>query len=83
MFARCTASGGSVLILAGRTSFGTHGVGEFFSDPARMEPLFQKMRAAAGKRSLPGSFVILLRIEVSGNIPVGVSFVKLHVEPGS
>lgn len=78
-----TASGAFVVTLAGRTSFGTYGVGDFFTDPQRMNPIFQKLRATTKTGSLPRNFVVLLKIDISEDIPVAVSFVTLHAEPGT
>ena len=46
-------SGTRVLVLAGLTSPGTAGVGEFFSDPERMKPVYQQLRAARRLGQLP------------------------------
>ena len=75
-----TESGASVLILAGRTSFGTYGVGDFFSDPHRMNAVFGKLKASTRSGGLPRKFVVLLKIQVDEDIPVSVTAVKVQAD---
>jgi hypothetical protein len=70
-----TSSGSWVLILAGASSFGTYGAGEFLCDPQKMNPVFEKLRSLTGKNELPQNFLILVKVMVSENIPVDVSYV--------
>jgi hypothetical protein len=70
-----TSTGSWVLILAGASSFGTYGAGEFLCDPQKMNPVFEKLRSLAGKNEIPQNFLVLVKVKVSENIPVNVSYV--------
>lgn len=72
-------SGTRVLMLAGLTSPGTAGVGEFFSNPERMRPVYQQLRAAAGGKGFPDSWQVLLRIEARQDVPVSVEPVAVRI----
>ena len=72
-------SGTRILVLAGLTSAGTAGVGEFFSDPERMKPVYEQLRAAAGSGSFPDSWQVLLRIEARQDVPVSVTPVAVRI----
>jgi len=68
-----------ILVLAGLSSAGTAGVGEFFSDPERMKPVYQQLRAAAGSDTFPDSWQVLLRIEARQDVPVSVTPVAVRI----
>src|SRR5258708_5239347 len=70
-----TSSGSWVLILAGASSFGTYGAGEFLCDPQKMNPVFERLRSLTGKNEIPQNFLVLVKVKVSENIPVDVSYV--------
>lgn len=72
-------SGTRILVLAGLSSAGTAGVGEFFSDPERMKPVYQRLRAAAGSDTFPDSWQILLRIQARQDLPVSVTPVAVRI----
>jgi hypothetical protein len=72
-------SGTRILVLAGLSSAGTAGVGEFFSDPARMKPVYQKLRAAAGSNNFPNSWQVLLRIQARQDVPVSVTPIAVRI----
>ncbi len=74
-----TASGAWVFVLAGNTSYGTYGIGEFLSDPARMEGVFRKLRSATRDGGFPQDFILLFEIHVRDNIPTDVSLKSLHL----
>jgi hypothetical protein len=76
-------SGTRILVLAGLSSAGTAGVGEFFSDPQRMWPVYQQLRAAAGSSVFPESWQVLLRIEARQDVPVNVTPVAIRITKGS
>jgi hypothetical protein len=76
-------SGTRVLVLAGLSSAGTAGVGEFFSDPERMRPVYKQLRALAKKGAVPESWQVLLKIETREYIPVQVSPVALRITEGN
>ena len=72
-------SGTRILVLAGLTSAGTAGVGEFFSDPQRMLPVYQQLRAAAGSQSFPDSWQVLGRIQARQDVPVKVTPIAVRI----
>lgn len=76
-------SGTRVLVLAGLSSAGTAGIGEFFSDPERMWPIYQQLRAKSKTGKFPESWQVLLRIETREYVPVKVSPVTVRVTEGS
>jgi hypothetical protein len=75
-----TGSGTSMLMLAGRSSFGTYGVGQFFCDPQKMSAVFRSLRAPGSRAALPKNFVVLLKIDVNEDIPVRVEYVKAQIQ---
>jgi hypothetical protein len=72
-------SGTRILVLAGLSSAGTAGVGEFFSDPQRMWPVYQQLRAAAGSHGFPDSWQVLLRIQARQDVPVSVTPIAVRI----
>jgi hypothetical protein len=72
-------SGTRILVLAGLTSAGTAGVGEFFSDPQRMWPVYQQLRAAAGSQGFPDSWQVLVRIQARQDVPVRVTPIAVRI----
>jgi hypothetical protein len=76
-------SGTRVLVLAGLSSAGTAGIGEFFSDPERMRPIYQQLRAKSRTGKFPESWQVLLRIETREYVPVKVSPVTMRITEGS
>jgi hypothetical protein len=76
-------SGTRILVLAGLSSAGTAGVGEFFCDPERMWPVYQQLRVASGSGKFPESWQILLRIEAHQDVPVEVTPVAVRITKGT
>jgi hypothetical protein len=72
-------SGSRMLVLAGLTSTGTAGVGDFFVDPNQMKPVFDKLKAASPKGSIPPNWQVLVRITARDDVPLNVSLVTLRV----
>lgn len=72
-------SGTRILVLAGLSSPGTAGVGEFFNDPERMKPVYQQLRTAAGLDHFPDSWQVLLRIQARQDVPVSVTPVAVRI----
>src|SRR3982074_3535013 len=70
-----TSTGSRVLILAGASGFGTYGAGEFLCDPQKMNPVFEKLRSLTGTNEIPQNFLVLVKVKISENIPVDVSYV--------
>jgi hypothetical protein len=76
-------SGTRVLVLAGLSSAGTAGIGEFFSDPERMRPIYQQLRAMSRTGKFPESWQVLLRIETREYVPVKVTPVTVRITEGN
>jgi hypothetical protein len=72
-------SGTRILVLAGLSSAGTAGVGEFFTDPERMRPVYKQLRNESKTGKFPESWQVLLRIEAREDIPIKVSPVAMRV----
>jgi hypothetical protein len=72
-------SGTRVLVLAGLSSAGTAGVGEFFSDPERMLSVYKQLRAASKKGAFPQSWQVLLRIDARQDVPINVTPVAIRI----
>ena len=66
-----------VLILAGITTFGTQAAVEYVCRAARLEELLSRMEPGARRHVPP--FEALLRVKVSGGVPVKSALVSLHV----
>ena len=76
-------SGTRILVLAGLSSAGTAGVGEFFSDPERMRPIYNQLRDESKTGKFPESWQVLLRIEAREDVPIKVSPVAIRITEGS
>jgi hypothetical protein len=76
-------SGTRVLVLAGLSSAGTAGIGEFFSDPEKMRPIYQQLRAKSRTGKFPESWQVLMRIETREYVPVKVSPVTIRITEGN
>jgi len=72
-------SGSRLLLLAGLSSTGTAGIGEFFCDPEKMRPVYEKLKAAAGSKPIPEEWQALIKISARDHIPISGSFVALRV----
>jgi hypothetical protein len=66
-----------VLILAGITTFGTQAAVEFVCRAPRLDELISKLGPSARRRVPP--FEALLRVKVSGGVPVQSELLSLHV----
>jgi hypothetical protein len=73
-----SASGSRMLVLAGLTSTGTAGVGNFFCDPNQMKPIFQKLKRSSPDGSIPANWQVLLRITARDGVALKVSMVALR-----
>ena len=76
-------SGTRILVLAGLSSAGTAGVGEFFSDPERMRPVYKQLRAGSKTGRFPESWQVLLRIEAREDVPITVNPVAIRITEGN
>ena len=71
-------AGSRQLLMAGLTSVGTAGVGDFFCDPDRMRPVYAQLRAAARNGSIPSDWQVLLHVHARDNVPLEVSLVSFR-----
>jgi len=76
-------SGTRVLVLAGLSSAGTAGVGEFFTDPERMRPVYEQLLAKSKAGTFPESWQVLLRIQAREDVPINVSPVAMRITGGN
>jgi hypothetical protein len=72
-------SGSRMLVLAGLTSTGTAGVGNFLVDPDEMKPVFERLKAASPNGSIPANWQVLVRITARDDVPLNISFVTLRI----
>jgi hypothetical protein len=72
-------SGTRVLVLAGLSSAGTAGVGEFFTDPEKMRPVYEQLLAQSKAGTFPSSWQVLLHIQAREDVPVSVVPVAIRV----
>ena len=73
------SSGVRVLVLAGVTSGGTAGVGNYFADPKAMRQVVNELRKMSSDKRMPSNWQVLLRIEGRDNIPLRVQPVAYRV----
>lgn len=76
-------SGSRVLVLAGLSSPGTAGVGEFFCDPDQMRPIYKQLRAKSKTGKFPESWQVLLRIDAREDVPITVTPVAMRITGGN
>jgi hypothetical protein len=76
-------SGTRVLVLAGLSSPGTAGVGEFFSDPDQMRPVYKQLLAESKIGKFPESWQVLLRIDAREDVPIAVTPVAVRITGGN
>ncbi len=75
--------GFNMLLLAGGTSPGTAGVGEFFGSPEKMRVMYNRIRAAAPGKPFPSNWEILIQLNVRDGIPVETSAIAFRPNPAS
>jgi len=63
------------LLLAGRSSQGTYGVGEFFFDEGKMREVLEALTSDG--RPAPASWQALVRMEIQGDLPVKSELVRV------
>jgi hypothetical protein len=73
-------AGSRLFLLAGYQRSGSAAAGEFFANPEKMRPLYEKIKAAGGKG--PASWEALLKIRIKDSIPVSASVEALRVRSG-
>jgi hypothetical protein len=75
--------GFNMLLMAGCSSTGTAGVGEFFSNPEKMRSVYNRMRAAAPGKPFPANWEILIQVNVRDALPVETSALAIRPSPDS
>ncbi len=75
--------GFNMLLMAGCSSTGTAGVGEFFSNPEKMKSVYNRMRAAAPGKPFPANWEILIQVNVRDALPVETSALAIRPSPDS
>jgi len=70
--------GFNMLLMAGCSSAGTAGVGEFFSSPEKMRAVHSRIRAAAPGQPFPANWEVLIRVNVRDALPVETSAIALR-----
>ena len=71
-----------ILVLSGRSSAGTYGVGEFFSTPVKMKSVYNKLlglRNSSG--AFPPAWQVVLRLRIQDDLPIEVTPVALDADP--
>ncbi len=71
-----------MLLVFGMNSAGTAGAGEFFANPEKMKPVYDRIRAAIAGRSFPQSWEVLLKIDVRDCVPVNTSAIAVRPAQG-
>jgi hypothetical protein len=67
-----------ILVLAGLTSAATAGVGEFFTAPEKMRPVYESIRAATPDKRVPSNWEVLVKVNVRDDLPVETSVVAVR-----
>lgn len=70
--------GYNMLLLAGSTSAGTAGAGQFFTNPAKMRAAYDRIRAAVPGKVFPPSWEVLVEVDVRDGLPVDCSAVAFR-----
>lgn len=73
--------GSSVLLVAGLTSAGTGGTGEFFATRDKMKPVHDRIRAAAPGKPFPSNWEVLIKIHVRDSLAVETSAIAIRPAP--
>jgi hypothetical protein len=72
-------SGTRLLVLAGLSSTGTAGVGEFFADPVKMKAVYDLLKRSSAGRGFPSGWQVLLHIEARDSFPLRTSYVAHRI----
>jgi hypothetical protein len=73
-----TRHGFKTFVLAGLSGAGTAGVAEFFTTPAKMKPVAERIGAAAPGKPFPSDWEVIIRIVVQDDLPVESSAVTIR-----
>lgn len=68
---RLTSSDGlNILLLAGSSSAGTAGVGEFFASAEKMREIYNRIGSATGARTVPPNWEVLIKLKIREGLTV-------------
>jgi hypothetical protein len=68
----------SILVLAGTTTMGTQAAAEFVCRPHDVLELLQMLAKEPGDGKSPGSFEAVIKVRVSGGVPVSSTIITVH-----
>jgi hypothetical protein len=75
--------GFNMLLMAGCSSAGSAGVGEFFANPGKMKSVYNRIRAAAPGKAFPTNWEVLVQVNVRDALPVETVAIALRPEPAA
>jgi hypothetical protein len=75
--------GFNMLLMAGCSSAGSAGVGEFFSNPEKMKSVYNRIRAVAPGKTFPTNWEVLVQVNVRDALPVETAAIALRPEPAA
>jgi hypothetical protein len=75
--------GFNMLLMAGCSSAGSAGVGEFFSNPEKMKSVYNRIRAVAPGKAFPTNWEVLVQVNVRDALPVETVAIALRPEPAA
>jgi hypothetical protein len=72
-----------LIVLAGVTTFGTQAAAEYLTRPESVRELAARLSAAPGApaHALPDSYQVLLKVKITGGVPVQTSYLTHHTLP--
>jgi len=70
--------GFNMLLMAGCSSAGTAGVGEFFANPEKMKAVYNRIRSAAPGQAFPKNWEVLIQVNVRDALPVETAAIALR-----
>ena len=73
--------GFNMLLMAGCSSAGSAGVGEFFSNSEKMKSVYNRIRAVAPSKAFPTNWEVLVQVNVRDALPVETVAIALRPEP--
>ncbi len=79
IFMQGLPNGNRVLLLAGASSYGTFGVGEFFCNPEKMRVVYNALKKRSPGGVISPNYEILLKITIKENLPIDTNFVACRV----
>lgn len=74
-------AGYRILTLAGLSSAGTGAMGELLADPARMRPIYERLRTLSSAGVFPANWEVLARTTERDNVVIDVVVEALRVHP--